>query len=310
MGQFTMIERTNLLIYRVAEEQYGVVTRTGLLAEGVTTDRIRYRVRVGELRRIYRGVYLAGPLLIPRAREMAAVLACGPTSAVSHSSAMWMLGLDARRDGDLVHVLRPGSASTRIAGIRLHRTVRLEPDEVMKFEGIPITTVARTLLDIAGRRPTREMETLIGRAERARLADIAALRLLLGRHPDHPGAAKLRRLVDPDAKIAFTRSAAEAEFLKLVRASGLPAPETNVRVRGHEVDFFWRTERLVAEIDGYAYHGNRPSFESDRRRDRALAAAGVRVVRATWRTLRAEPHRLLVELTQALMSGPRANTHP
>src|SRR4051812_23175674 len=107
------------------------------------------------------------------------------------------------------------------------------------------------------------------------------------RYPHHPGVKALKQatLTDP----TLTRSEAERNLVDLIRKAGLPPPETNTRIAGHEVDAVWRARRLVVEVDGYAYHGTRAAFERDRRRDADLQAAGFRVLRITWRRLQDEP---------------------
>ncbi|HSR42149.1 MAG TPA: DUF559 domain-containing protein, partial [Longimicrobiales bacterium] len=102
---------------------------------------------------------------------------------------------------------------------------------------------------------------------------------------------------------ALTRSEAEERFLGLVRKSGLVAPEANARVAGYEVDFLWRAHRLVAEVDGYRYHSSTAAFEGDRRRGADLVAAGLRVVRVTWRQLVEEPQGVVARLAAALATG-------
>ena len=113
----------------------------------------------------------------------------------------------------------------------------------------------------------------------------------------------IRALLAAGAEPAFTRSEAETRFLMLVRKAQLPAPATNVALRGYEVDFLWRAEGLVVEIDGFAFHSSSAAFECDRRRDAVLAAAGLRVLRITWRQISQEPEALLVRLAQALVQG-------
>ncbi len=122
----------------------------------------------------------------------------------------------------------------------------------------------------------------------------------LVRAPGRSGSAKLAALVRRGDGPSLTRSEAERRVLDLVRAARLPVPGTNSRVRGHEVDFHWRSERLILEVDGYAYHRSRAAFERDRRRDAELGAAGLRVLRVTWRQVVGEPEALVARLAQAL----------
>ena len=121
------------------------------------------------------------------------------------------------------------------------------------------------------------------------------------RAPSRRGAGALRELLD--GRPTLTRSEAERRLLALIRRARLPAPQTNVRVAGHEVDCHWHAERLVVEVDGYAYHAGRDAFERDRRRDTDLLAAGRRVIRVTWRRIVDEPEAVIAAIAQALAHG-------
>jgi very-short-patch-repair endonuclease len=126
------------------------------------------------------------------------------------------------------------------------------------------------------------------------------------RSPRHPGARRLRAVLAEAAPPSLTRSQAERRLLDLVRAAGLPHPRANARVRGFEADLLWPDERLVAEVDGFAFHASRRAFERDRARDAALAAAGYTVVRVTWRQLDEAPHAVVARLAAALATRTAA----
>jgi very-short-patch-repair endonuclease len=190
-------------------------------------------------------------------------------------------------------------ADHRRPGIRVHRVSAIGPDEVTRRDGIPVTTAARTLLDLAGTTPLRELERALEEALAKRLTSRAGLVTLLRRYPLRAGVGRLRTLLD-SAKPAVTRSEGERQLLALIRKARLPEPETNVVVAGHEVDFFWRDERFVAEFDGFTFHAAARKFERDRQRDAELVAAGVRIVRITWHQLVNEPEALLIRLALAL----------
>lgn len=190
-----------------------------------------------------------------------------------------------------------------IPGIRVHRVRSSDPDEVTTVHGLPVTTPARTLLDLGECASTRTLEQALARAERNGQVTREELREMVRRHPRHRGARKLRSALDVDGPQAFTRSRAEELLLALIRKAGLPAPELNVRLLRFEVDFLWRRQRLVAEVDGMAYHGSARAFVEDRRRDADLIAAGYRVLRVTWPDLTREPEATLVRLAQALAHG-------
>jgi very-short-patch-repair endonuclease len=261
----------------LAADQCGVVTTAQLTAAGLGERAVAHRVSHGRLTRLHRGVYQVGPIAHPHVREMAAVLATG--GILSHRSAAAMWGFRVEHAGE-VHITTTATARSR-SGIRVHRTASLT---AAVHNGLPLTTVARTLEDLARHLPRHELERAIEAAEIQRLIRREELKPAL-RGTDEP---------------RFTRSEAERRLLKLIRAARLPAPVTNVRVAGCEVDLLWRDRSLVVEVDGFAYHGNRAAFERDRRRDAALQAAGYRVVRFTWRQIVEEPHAVVARLAQLL----------
>lgn len=289
------------IIASLAGRQHGVVTRAQLLAAGVTRRQVERRTRSNRFRPLHRGVYLVGPVRPRWAPEMAAVLACGRGAVLSHRSAALLWGLLTRRpDGMPVDVTIQGSDRGRRAGILAHRVVRLDAEEVALLEGIPVTAAGRTIIDVAGVVSGRELEGAVARAERERLISHGELSLLLLRHTARPGARALRALLTGVGAPALTRSEAEDRFLALTRRYGLPAPEANVLVAGYEVDFLWRSEGIIVEVDGFAFHSSQTRFESDRRRDRDLAAAGYQVIRVTWRQIVDEPEQTMVRIGQAL----------
>jgi very-short-patch-repair endonuclease len=300
--------RADWVIAEIAGGQHGLVTRAQLREAGHHAGVLHRRLQSGYLRRLHRGVYQVGPVAMPLARVMAAVLACSggrgaarAGAAASHHSAaaLWQLPPGASLNGP-VEVLVPGLARGRYAGVRAHRAGRLGADETTRLEGIPVTTPARTLLDLAAGTALRDFERLVAHADREGLAQQGALASLLARHPLHRGARALRSVLALPGGPQFTRSEAEARLLALFRRGGLPSPASNTRVASYEVDFLWRAERLVVEVDGFAFHSSAQAFERDRRRDAALTAAGFRVVRFTWRQLVDEPESVLVTVARTL----------
>ena len=183
---------------------------------------------------------------------------------------------------------------------------RLPDDEVTVVEGIPATTVPRTLLDLAVVVGRREVERAINEAEVRRLADPLSLPDLLRRYPRRRGSATIRAILAA-GRTALTRSELEDRFLALVDAAGLPPPEVNAMLElgdgWIEVDCLWRSRRLVVELDGHATHSTRAAFEGDRSRDRMLLTAGWRVVRITWRHLRDRPTVIAADLWSLLSTS-------
>jgi very-short-patch-repair endonuclease len=266
----------------------------------LTEHAIDHRLRSGRLHALYQGVYLLGhPVPVPGARELGAVLACGPGSVVSHRTAAGLWKLLPHSPGEIeVTVAGPRRDSRR--GIRVHRTSSLDRRDVRMLHGIPITTPARTLLDLAGGLPTRQLEQAVAEAYARGLTNRSQLASLLARIGPRPGIPALRSLLDADRAPALTRSQAEERFLALVRAAELPPPESNVRLGTYQVDFLWREQRLIVEINGFAFHSSRTAFERDRRRDAELAALGYRVIRVTWRQIVDRPEAVIARIAGAL----------
>jgi hypothetical protein len=279
-----------------AERQQGHVTRAQALAGGMGPGAFQGRVDRGYLHRVHRGVYRVGhtaPLEFDR--EMAAVLACGTRTVASHASAAYLWALAPRPEGD-VHVTGPHRRHRR--GIRLHRSP-VDPAEVVRRHGVPVTRPSRTLLDYAADAAALLLERAVEDALRRRLVTRRELGAELTR--GRPGSGALRRLLMREDGPALTRSEAERRVVALVRAAGLPPPDHNVLVEGIEVDLLWREERLVVEVDGFAYHSGRVAFERDRLRDSRLVALGFRVIRVTWRQIVHEPSAVIAALAQALV---------
>ncbi|HEX2168496.1 MAG TPA: DUF559 domain-containing protein [Longimicrobiales bacterium] len=296
--------RAEQQILSLAARQYGVVSRAQLLQVGVRPDQVGARVRGRRLRPLQRGVYLVGPLEVPRARLMSAVLCCGDSAVLGHWSAaeLWEISKPSD-DSKGVDVIIPPGDRRRRPGVRIHR-MELQPDEVAERDAISVTTPARTVYDLAGSTSRRDLEQVVAEALARRVTDETALQAIVNRYAHRPTARRLIALLGMNERPALTRSAAEEALVALIARAQLPRPEMNVRIHGCEVDLYWRTQRLVAEMDGFAFHGSRRSFEADRRRDATLAAAGLRVMRVTWRQLQNEPEALLVRLTRALLSSP------
>lgn len=285
---------------------HGVVGRDQLIAAGVAPKPIDNRVQARWLRPMYRGVYAVGPVQSDDAPLFAAVLACGDGTLLGRESAGFLWRVVGRSSTDLVEVLVPLPRCPRHRGIRVHRVRSLPPDEVTQLRKIPVTTPARTLLDLSAQLPIRELEQALAQAEKRYAGTQRRLLALLARYPARPGTPKLRELLEGSRKPAFVRSEAEERFLVLVRRAGLPAPEVNVSLHGYEIDFLWREQGLAVEIDGYAFHGDRDAFEADRRRDGDLAARGIQVMRITWRQIADEAEATLVLVAQALAQRRRA----
>jgi very-short-patch-repair endonuclease len=281
----------------VAGRQDGAVSAAQLAAAGFTRRAIEHRLVTGVLTRVHRGVYLLGAVRGPWFAEYAALLACGARAVLSHATALALWGLAERPA--LVHVTRPTTGHAP-AGVRVHRgTV----EEVRFRHGLPVTSPARTLLDVASSMPAVELARLVEEAQVQRLVTRAEL---IAEASGRPGTAALRAVLQREDQPSLTRSEAERRLLALIRAARLPAPVTNARVGRAEVDMLWRRERLIVEVDGFAFHGSRAAFERDRRRDAQLLALGYRVLRITWRQLVEEPEAVIAAIAAALSAPARA----
>jgi very-short-patch-repair endonuclease len=181
----------------------------------------------------------------------------------------------------VIHVTVPGDAGrTRRPGIKVHRSVTLSARDVTTVRGLPVTTVARTIIDLASTLSPDDLEELVHRADDRGLVDFRDLRAAR--------SASLQAVLRGfDA--AATGSALERRFLKLCREHQIARPEVNQFIEGYLVDFVWRDRRLIVEVDGYEQHRSRRKFESDRERDVVLATKGWAVRRFTWRQLEEKP---------------------
>ena len=290
----------------LAGRQHGVVSRAELLAIGLRPGAIGRRLRAGRLHRLHPGVYAVGhPTISREGRWMAAVRACGPGSVLSHRSAAELWGIRQPSGGrDEVTTSRRSRSAPRI-----HRHfAELPGDEVTTIRSIPVTTISRTLFDLAAVLSLSSLEHAMREAERLHLHDDLSLEDLLLRHPSRRGAASiiecLRRLRELPS--GTTRGALEARFVVLADRAGLPRPRPNAWLllgrHRFQVDFLWERPKLIVELDGYSSHGTRAVFESDRSRDRALAVAGYQVIRLTWYQLQESPSEIVADLRMLLGS--------
>lgn len=296
----------------LARRQHGVFSLAQLVELGLSDSAVRKRAGAQRLHRVYRGVYSVAPteLLSAEGQYMAAVLTCGRGAVLSHHSAARLHGLlQSARTRIAVTVPRRGNGSR--PGLHIHRSRTLIPADITTVDGIPCTTVARTLLDLAAGEPSRRLQRAVNQAEVLQVFDGFAIANQLERHPRSSAAAKLRAVLDEYREgEAPTESNLEDRFVELCQERGLPAPERQVHVMLDDgeppikVDFLWREHRLILETDGRAFHQTRQAFESDRRRDQRLTLAGWRVVRVSDRQLRDDPRRI-AGMVAELLARPR-----
>jgi very-short-patch-repair endonuclease len=280
-------EATNA-IRGLAERQHGVVARRQLLWLGMSAELVDGRLAAGLLIPVHEGVFAVGHARVTRrGRWLAAVLATGPRSVLSHGSAaeLW----DIRRSRGWPEVTRRSGGTAR-PGVRVHQTRVLEQAETTIEAGIPVTSIERTLLDIAASLDIKQLEQAVVAADRTGRLRWQELDRLLVRTLRRPGAPRLRQVahrVSPNAVNA--KSPPEVDFLALCREAGLHEPHVNVLVGPYQIDFLWPGERVVVETDSYAFHRDRLAFEEDRKRTLALTADGYEVHRVTALMLESDP---------------------
>src|SRR3954469_486883 len=265
-------------IARLAAAQRGVVARRQLLEMGVARGDIDHRLRLHRLHRVHRAVYSPGPpsALRGEGRWMAAVLACGPGAVLSHAApgAHWNLRSSSAA---VVDVTVPSHGGRRKqTGIRLHRSATLTPDQRAVHEGIPVTTVARTLLDLADSNDRRTAERATDQAEVPGLFDLTAVQQAIAANPGRKGAAAMRRVLEEYGEGAgLTESELEDEFLRLCDRFGIRRPEVQPQIGPDRPDFLWRDQSLVVETDGWRWHGGRDRWEADQRKTLRLQTQGL-----------------------------------
>jgi very-short-patch-repair endonuclease len=275
---------TETRIGAIAERQRGRVARAQLLAAGIDRSAIFRRTHNGWLERVHSAVYaLPNTADVPGAAEAAALLACGDGAVLSHHSAATLWGL---RPGVArpVHVTIAGRRGCpALPGVTVHRSTTLTARDVRVRDGFPVTSPARTLIDVAATLTDRDVERLLDEALFVgRIVTRAEIHDALARAGHDPGRARLIRIAGNHHRSTKTDSPPEEELLKLIRAAALPEPETQAYVLGYRLDFYWPGLRLAVELDAYGTHGSRARFESDRRRDaRLLTEKGIVVLRLT-----------------------------
>jgi hypothetical protein len=285
--------------------QHGTIATWQLRSLGVSAPAITRLVRRRRLHRLHRGVYAVGHQELTRdGRFMAAVLAGGPQAVLSHQSAAlhWGIHITSRTRID-VTVPR---YRRRRPTIQFHEST-LPCDELTSLNTVAVTTVTRTLFDLAAVLPAHRLEAAINQAEVNRLGDPVSLGELLERYPHRRGVAALRAILARNlVGTQRTRSPLEVRFLAFLDAHDLPRPTvTNERmeVGDHAVepDCLWRRQRVIAELDGDRFHSTSRDRASDRQRDRVLAGAGWRVVRITWDDIHARGTSLASDLRRLLV---------
>jgi hypothetical protein len=292
----------------LATAQGGAISLSQLQEAGVSTRNASHHSSDGRLHRIHRGVYTVGHRSISQHTHLrAAVLACGEGAAVSHgTAAAFHLLWD--KWPRLIDITVPVEAGRKIDGIRCRRCRYPEPEEVEVKHGVAVTTVARTLVDLAGMVGMKTLRKTVGRAAMRRKLDLQAVDIAIYNAKRRRGLKPLELALVPyrteDGKVPDVRSDFETLVLPDLIEMGLARPNCNVplHIEGERflVDFLWERARVIVETDGRETHETPTAFQGDRRRDQFLAAAGYRVVRITWDQLHSERDAVLRRISRAL----------
>jgi hypothetical protein len=285
----------DILIAQLAKRQRGYVTREQLIGLGLGVQAIKYRIKLGRLIPVYTGVYAVGHVpTLPQDRAFGAVLACGVGAVLSHGSAASLWGLF--RYWDLPFEVTARSLRRR-DGIRAHRAA-LTARDVTRHLGIPVTSPARMLLDMAPRLTDKQLRRGVNKMRLDHGLTPPQLADVTHRCSRHRGA----RLLEPFAasRRAATRSCLEDKFADFCERHGLPEPLLNEPIGGREADAFFPIERLIVEVDGYEVHSGRVSFEGDRDKDADMLALGLPTVRVTEERIDTDPVREAARLHRIL----------
>ncbi|MBS1844552.1 MAG: type IV toxin-antitoxin system AbiEi family antitoxin domain-containing protein [Actinobacteria bacterium] len=285
-----MRERDRALARR-AISQHGVVSIRQLEQQlGFSHQAVERAVAAGRLHRIHRGVFAVGHTELSRRGQcLAAVLAVGPGALLSYYSAGWLWGLWSGSPAPFeVTTSVPGHHGPP-KGVKRHRARNIDEVDRALVDGIPVTSVARTLLDLAWKLRSDQLRRVLARAEDLKLIDLEAIHDVIERNRGHHGAKRLRFALATYERPIWTRSEFERRFVDRLHAAGLPRPATGWNEAGHELDVYWPEQRFGVELDAFETHGTRQAFEDDRERDLDLVLAGIETVRISERKFHREP---------------------
>jgi predicted transcriptional regulator of viral defense system len=310
MANISHTAAIGLRVAALADGQQGVVTRGQLRELGLSDGSIHRWERSGRVRRVFRGVYtVGGAPMSERGRIQAAALASGRGAVVSHRSAAFLLGIG-ERSPRVIDVIPPRQGGRKVDGIRFHNVTSPSRHELARVHGIVCTSVARTVVDLAGTSGESGLRETFERAAAAGKLDLVAIEAVLDRGVRRRGAPCLRRVIEEwrpvaeTARYATVRSLFEAKLLPLVAKAGLPMPGINAPVRTAErvleVDLLWEDERFVVEADSRRHHATEVAFERDRERDLELMEVHYEVLRVTWKQVEREPQKVFAVIRNEL----------
>lgn len=288
--------RTDVTIAKLAGRRHGVVTRRGLLAAGVTASEIRRRVARGTLIPVHRGVFRVGhaaPSVL--AEYVAAVLACGDGAVLAGAAAAHLHRL-VKEPPRIPVVITP--TERRLTGVRTIHSRAITRNEKIVVRAVPVTTVPRTLVDLAGALAVEELTVVCHEAGIRHRTSPGHVEAVLRLHPKSPGIGNLRRVVHGEEKL--TLSQLETRFLRVMRRSRLPLPVTNRVATVRLVDCRWPEHRLTVELDSFTFHNSRQSWQQSYHREREAYARGDQFRRYTWADVTEDSRAMLAELRDLL----------
>jgi very-short-patch-repair endonuclease len=276
--------KVDAILALLAERRRGIVTREELITAGISRRQIAARLASGALIQLFPGVYVVGHLaLAPYALEAAALVACRPRALLARRTAcgMWKLPVAPENEIDILVV---GRHRRSLSGVTVRSIDRLADGELRRVDGLPVTSPSLTLLDVAGDLSRAELTAAIHEARVQRIISDGQLRSTLAAHPNRRGARPLGAFLQTEGSAKVTRSHAERIALRLMRDHGLD-PESDVWIGPYRVDFLFRAEKLIVEVDGFRFHATPERFAADRRRTAALMGMGFVVFPLSWSDL-------------------------
>lgn len=287
---------------RLAARQHGAVSKRQAERCGLTRDQVRHLIRSGRLTSVRRGVCtITGTPATWELRASIALLACSDEAALASSSAGYVLGLVDRPPARIDVVVPHRTGVTEAPGVSVRRVVHMDIRDVRTVKGLRVTCPARTLVDLAATQSDRALSRAVDRALLSGLTTIKVIRRYIRDRNlrRRPGVGRLVKLLE-DREFGVPESELERRFLELVEEYGLPAPERQVRVGPHRVDFMYDEARIVVEVDGRATHGTSEAFEADPMRQNALVLEGWATLRFTWKQVTEDPDYVADTIRRAL----------
>ena len=283
----------------LGRRQHGAIARDQLLAIGFSRHAVDGMIARGLLQPIHEGIFAIGPQLPVRVtREFAALLAIRPDPLLSHVSSAAHQDLMAA--GPAVHVSITTRVRRDLTGVVVHRPRRIEPEDIVRIDNLPMTSIPRTLLDLAQILPLRRLEKAIDAADRHRSLDVAAMASVLERYRGHRGGRNIRRILGSYLSTPDAEEGIERDFQEFLDEYRLPMPELKAIVEDLLVDCWWPAARFVVELDSKGWHKTWQDHERDRKRDAILLRADIASLRVTYWRLHNERDELARDIAAGL----------